>query len=235
MINKNKLPNLIVKKEGTWLRTDFSDKSMCKYYRSLCIGCLIEIRARSSVIKFHSNRCRKCNNKYIQANRLEYKLKKLKNKKLMENKMKKIKLVRDQKQQSFGCKLKLWDNSLSNTVKDFNLIFDEYLGDNPDLEIEIFEPFTENGRIIQIQGKQREQFLFNDENNYEWYGYYFDVIDATTNNFIKRYKQVVTICRDYNMTTGTVYAMANHNSTIKLENGRTIKINKIDNKIELDK
>lgn len=102
------------------------------------------------------------------------------------------------KEENFGTKLKIWDNRLSNTVKDFNEIFNEYLGLDPSTEVEILEPYTHMGRILRINGEEI-QHLFNDEDTSEWRGYYLDVYDSSTKKFIKRYKKIATIARDFGM------------------------------------
>jgi len=125
----------------------------------------------------------------------------------------------DKNNQSFGDRLKEWDNSLDNSVGKFNQIFDQIQGGNQDDELEIGEVFTHLGRMLTrtySDGKKRTyQFLFEDELKSiqgSQSNQVIDTFDKETKQFLHTYRHSSTLARDLGVTRSCVRSWLMDNS-----------------------
>jgi hypothetical protein len=109
----------------------------------------------------------------------------------------------------YGELINEFDNEIDNSIKAFNTKFEESIGGCQLRQVEILEPFTHNGRILRIDDGPKFQFLFNDESTGIREGVGYDVYNKN-NEFIQRYRKVVTIARDYQVDASNVLTWFSH-------------------------
>ena len=96
-----------------------------------------------------------------------------------------------------------FDQSMDNSVSFFNKLFGEVIGGNQDRQIEIFEPYTHMGRILSIDGGPKFQFLFKDDISGWSKGWAYDIYNHRE-EFVQRYRKIVTIARDYQVDPSNI-------------------------------
>jgi hypothetical protein len=121
------------------------------------------------------------------------------------------------KAKGVGTLINEFDNQLDNAVEAFNKKFDEYIGGDQTLEVEILEMYTHNGRKLKIDGVVFNH-LFFDEKGHAPLPYFIDVYDRK-DKFIKRYMSAHTIARDYDISSGAIHSAINnrHNSELNIK------------------
>ena len=126
-------------------------------------------------------------------------------------------------EESLGFLLNKWDNQLDNTVAAFESMFNAKLGHNKDLEVEIGEIFTTDGRYITI-GDEKIAHMFKEDGTIFMEQIVYDVLDLN-DNLIRRYQETKAIEAAYGVSGQTVRMIIRG----KAPNNRLqIKINKID-------
>ena len=176
-------------------------------YSTECEGCGLSLEVQKFRVKEHKGKCRSC---ALKANRLKSTkgIKKRTREEVRELRLKrKEELMKKRKitvkSKPLGVLINEFDNMLDNSVDAFNDHFDEYIGGDQSLEVEILEPYTHNGRILLIGGKE-VRHLFFDERDCEELTYFIDVHNKDTDEFIKRYKSFHTVARDYQRSASLV-------------------------------
>jgi hypothetical protein len=126
------------------------------------------------------------------------------------------------KEESLGFLLNKWDNQLDNTVEAFNKLFNGKLGHKKDLEVEIGNLYTANGRYITVDGiRIRHMFARSDEDaNYNNHIVY-DVYDPSKVD-VDRYSKPIDIAEEYDISQVTVYQIIRGKASTN-RNGLRIK------------
>jgi len=108
---------------------------------------------------------------------------------------------------SIGRMLELWDTQEDNTVRAFNFLFQDTLGGDQNLTVEIGLQFTNNGRMIRIGGEKEIQHLFFREriNKTEECEFIRYDLYSLGGEFIQRYRYVSTVAADLQTSPTSVY------------------------------
>jgi hypothetical protein len=124
---------------------------------------------------------------------------------------------------SIGRLLEKWDSQDDNTVRAFNLLFQDTLGGDQNSEVVIGLQFTHNGRMISIDGDKEVQHLFFREriNKTEECEFIRYDLYSLGDEFIARYRYVSTIASDLQTSPTSVYNSVKHGLKIR---GCSIKL-----------
>lgn len=207
-VNQIKLNDLV------WTKNLEPEKSGAyKFYTYCRKDCGSMIKSYYSAIPTHTGFCRSCGNKKENYKEMQFYKNQLRRRE--EEKKEKEK---SEKERSFGDRLKEWDNSLDNTVRNFNRIFNQVQGGDQDDVLEILEPYTHLGReMVRIykNGKKRSyRFLFEDENESTQgrdSSVVYDVWDKN-GTFLHTYRGMDAIARDYDKHVRTIGLILNGES-----------------------
>jgi hypothetical protein len=212
---------IVSQKSGKrWFLTREKAKNGVLLYKGKCQDCKGEMVSQKQTIKLHSNRCRPCNGKLarkVWSNNAENRIKtRNRQERKLEADKRRLKRKRTTvKAKGLGTLIIEFDNQLDNSVKAFNEKFNEYLGDDPNLTVEILEMYTHNGRRLKI-GDKIVNHLFFDEADCMELEYYIDLYHKDTKDFIKRYKSAHTVARDIDSHANVIMSAINerHNSLL---------------------
>lgn len=216
------MTNILVNYQGK-VYTKMNKKASNKVYlyATLCNRCGDSLEVQKQRVYSHHGVCRTCslNKNRVKStkgiskrNREELKLIRLKRREEID-KRKRITV----KAKGLGTLINEFDNQLDNSVDAFNKKFDEYIGGDQTLEVEILEMYTHNGRKLKIDGVVFNH-LFFDEKEHAPLPYFIDVYDRK-DKFIKRYMSAHTIARDYDISSGAIHSAINnrHNSELNIK------------------
>lgn len=182
------------------------------------IGCESLVKTRKERLSVHLGFCRNCSNKRCNTQiRANIKQRLADNRGIIAESIDKLteKEVRlmckkiDKK--SIGSMIKEWDNSLDQSVRNFNRIFGQVQGGNQDDIIEVLEPYTHNGRICTRNGKEFH-LLIDDEPEKiagKLTNIVYDVFNRSTGAFIYTYRSISTLARDFDIDISTAWVILN--------------------------
>jgi hypothetical protein len=115
-----------------------------------------------------------------------------------------------------------FDSLEDNSISMFNSLFEENIGGDLTRTVEILTPYTHNGRMLSIDNGIPFQFLFKDDLSDCTDDIAYDIY-SKGNEFVQRYRKLVTIARDFQTDTSIVLSWFDNS----YDNKHKIRVEKV--------